>query len=117
MALLGVGIYCEVTDVKSPTNETTAVNTTNVKPDLKVSTVKPDLKVPPVKPDLNVPDQSAINITNADIIANKTEEVKQICLGKTGQECVELIFEMSVSANYIPLIIVILCRRALLNLL
>ena len=96
MALLGVGIYCEVTDVKSPTNETTAVNTTNV---------KPDLKVPPVKPDSNVPEQSAINITNADIIANKTEEVKQICLGKSGEECVNLIFEIIHSGGLILIIV------------
>ena len=97
MALLGVGIYCEVSDVKSPTNETTAVNTTTVKP--------PDLKVPTGKPDLNVPEQSAINNTNADIIANKTEEVKQICLGKSGEECVNLIFEIIHSGGLILIIV------------
>ena len=96
MALLGVGIYCEVTDVKSPTNETTAVNTT---------TVKPELKVPTAKPDSNVPEQSAINITNADIIANKTEEVRQICLDKSGEECVNIIFEIIHEGGLILIII------------
>jgi len=87
LALLGVGIYCEVTDVKSPTNETTAVNTTNV------------------KPDLNVPEQSAINTTNADIIANKTEEVRQICLDKSGDECVKIILEIIHSGGLILIIV------------
>ena len=93
MALLGIGIYCEV---KTPTNQTIAENTT---------TVKPDLKVPIVKPDLNVPDQSAINTTNAETIANAAGEVTRICYGKSSDECVKHIFEIIHSGGLILIIV------------
>ena len=102
MALLSIGIYCEV---KTPTNQTIAENTTTVKPDLKVPIVKPDLKVPIVKPDLNVPDQSAINTTNAETIANAAGEVTRICYGKSSQECVNHIFEIIHSGGLILIIV------------
>ena len=67
MALLGIGIYCEVSNVKVPTNQTIAENTTTT------TTVKPDLNV-------------NTNTTIAD-------EVQEICLEKSAEECVKIIFD------------------------
>ena len=86
MALLGIGIYCEVSNVKIPTNETIiADNTTSVKPDIII-------------------EQSVIqqNATTNDTIA---EEVTQICLGKSAEECVKLVFATIHSGGLILIIV------------
>ena len=81
MALLGVGIYCEVKNVEIPTNTTT------------------------VKPDLNDIDESEIQ-QNVTIATNTTtvEEVTKICLEST-KECVEQIFAIIHSGGLILIIV------------
>ena len=85
MALLGIGIYCEVvgSDMKIQTNQTIAENT-------NLTTEKPDAL-----------DQSTVNATD-DTIA---EEVKNICFGKSPEECRKIIFATIRSGGLILIIV------------
>jgi len=87
LALLGVGIYCEVvgSDMKIQTNQTIAENTN--------LTEKPDA--------LDQSTESTINATD-DTIA---EEVKNICFGKSPEECRKIIFATIRSGGLILIIV------------
>jgi len=86
LALLGIGIYCEVSNVKIPTNETIiADNTTSVKPDIII-------------------EQSVIQ-KNATTNGTIAEEVKEICLGKSAEECIKIIFGTIHSGGLILIIV------------
>jgi len=87
LALLGIGIYCEVvgSDMKIQTNQTIAENTN--------LTEKPDA--------LDQSTESTINATD-DTIA---EEVKNICFGKSPEECRKIIFATIRSGGLILIIV------------
>jgi len=87
LALLGIGIYCEVvgSDMKIATNQTIAENTN--------LTEKPDA--------LDQSTESTINATD-DTIA---EEVKNICFGKSPEECRKIIFATIRSGGLILIIV------------
>jgi len=86
LALLGIGIYCEVvgSDMKIPTNQN-------------------------IKADSNVLDQHAIIVTNADPNTNTNptiaDEVKDICFGKSAEECRKIIFATIRSGGLILIIV------------